>query len=395
MAASVPSFKRLREPTVLSPALIRESIEAEERKVLRSDVDSSTFVPTPPQEALALRLSFRRLTRVENLHPLMRLLELRLDNNSLANLDGLQHLKHLRVLDVSFNRIASLESGQLDFPELTELSLFNNELRTMSGLKSGVPRLELLSLGNNSIGELKDVLHLRGMKRLRALTLDGNPICGASRNGYRHFCIAFLPHLRFLDAQLITLSEQKSSREGGVDAELLSEIEERDLVAARESEKEAEAEGRRATLAACNAEVAVTLMGAMASADPEYARWRTLQGAAQAAQEMETQCKTAGNALAATGVEKSRAADAEVDAFAAAARQLIGLTEGALRTDSEAWERTLKRATRGEELGTDASAPLQADELPDGLVALARAISDRAVTAELRAHESIDVSSAA
>ena len=52
----------------------------------------------------------------------------------------------------------------------------------MGGLDT-LTALEVLSVGNNLIGDLSSVLYLRPFKRLHAVNFAGNPLCQA-QSGY-------------------------------------------------------------------------------------------------------------------------------------------------------------------------------------------------------------------
>lgn len=88
---------------------------------------------------------------------------------------------------------------------LTDLSLYNNDISRIEGLAALVS-LRFLSLGNNRLASLDDVLELRReVPGIEVLTLEGNPVAaGAARASYRHFTLAFLPWLKYLDNELIT-----------------------------------------------------------------------------------------------------------------------------------------------------------------------------------------------
>ena len=298
------AFRRAKEPAVINLSLIKLAIEEEERTHHSLETDTGSYTPTSPSQSLKLRLSFRKLQKIENLLPLRAILELRLDNNNISKIEGVGHLKNLRLLDLSFNKIKTIEN--MNFAQLAELSLFNNEIKAIECLDD-CPKLQCLSLGNNYIPELQQILRLRKHKELRSLSLDGNPMCGASKNGYRYFCLAFLPQLKYLDAQLITLSEMQAAREGGVSAELLAAVEEKEVNEAKAAEKDIT---RRATiekLASGNLDVAATLFEDMFFDDSEYSRWQNMHGVSQAMEDFKTAAKNAADELAAAGMEKSKA----------------------------------------------------------------------------------------
>jgi hypothetical protein len=298
------ALQRAAEPAVLNAALVRAALE---------EHGGPGAADAPPDAVTQLRLSYRKLLAVENLAPYARLRELRLDNNRLTRVDGLAHLRgSLARLDLSFNAIAALEAGQLDFPLLTELSLHSNQLRTLdgAGLAAGCPALQLLSLGANRLADAGELLrHLRPLRALRALTLGGNPLCGSvapSAAGYRCHCVAVLPQLRYLDAQAVTHAEVRAVREGGVPPELLAEVEAADAAEARAAEAAAAAAARARRLGAAGVEAAAALAEAsLFEGDAEYARWRSLPGVAAAVAEFAAGCGAALEELVVAGAERS------------------------------------------------------------------------------------------
>ena len=91
---------------------------------------------------------------------------------------------------------------------LEDLSLFNNDIIKVEGLVA-LASLRCLSLGNNRLADLEGaLLELRPLPRLEAVVLSGNPMgVAATARGpavYRHFTLAFLPRLRYLDHELVT-----------------------------------------------------------------------------------------------------------------------------------------------------------------------------------------------
>jgi Leucine-rich repeat (LRR) protein len=80
-----------------------------------------------------LSLSYVGVPRIENLHGLYGLRELRLDNNKITRITGLEALVNLQWLDLSFNRIEVIE-GLETLTKITDLSLFSNAITELKGL---------------------------------------------------------------------------------------------------------------------------------------------------------------------------------------------------------------------------------------------------------------------
>lgn len=118
-------------------------------------------------------------------------------------------------------------SGLEGLAKLTDLSLFSNEVEDIDGLQA-CQQLQFLSLGNNRIRHLENVraclrarrnaapvtmavqlIVLRGFEHLRALNLQGNPVCEDAE--YRSYVIAFMKHLDYLDYSLVTTKEVRSA----------------------------------------------------------------------------------------------------------------------------------------------------------------------------------------
>ena len=139
-----------------------------------------------------LRLEFRQILKIDNLHVLTSLTRLFLDNNfiervinSLKNhyfynvtclqISGLDQLQHLIWLDLSFNKIRKIE-GLEALKKLEVLALFGNEIGKVEGLDH-MADLKVLRLGRNKIAAKDEIIQLRRLPALRTLSIKENPFC--------------------------------------------------------------------------------------------------------------------------------------------------------------------------------------------------------------------------
>ena len=119
----------------------------------------------------------------------------------------LNQLIPVLATDLSFNCIDRI-SGLSSLRKLQDLSLFNNDIVNIEGLVA-LESLQCLSLGNNKLAVLDEILELRQLPQLYVLSLSGNPMCN-NRTSYRSFTLAFLPHLKYLDYDLVTQAQANS-----------------------------------------------------------------------------------------------------------------------------------------------------------------------------------------
>ncbi|KAM9469000.1 leucine-rich repeat-containing protein 51 [Clarias gariepinus] len=116
---------------------------------------------------------------------------LRLNNNLLSNITGLMETlcalfaepKRLAWLDLSFNNITHI------YPVLTELV-----------------ELRVLYLHGNNVCNFSEVDKLGTLPLLHTITLHGNRF--KNEQGYRHYVIATLPHLKMMDFSAVTKQER-------------------------------------------------------------------------------------------------------------------------------------------------------------------------------------------
>jgi hypothetical protein len=107
----------------------------------------------------------------------------------------------------------------------------------------------VLSLGRNCLTDLAQVTYLRKFKHLKAVCLEGNPVCDLET--YRPHVLAYLgPSLRYLDYQLIDPKQVQTSLET-YNADELAELRERELQEANGVKAEIQSAQRLAELRAC------------------------------------------------------------------------------------------------------------------------------------------------
>ncbi|KAL4160322.1 hypothetical protein PRNP1_000892 [Phytophthora ramorum] len=147
---------------------------------------------------------------------------LSLSHNRLASLEHFQHFVNLIELNVNFNQIETLDN--LQCAGLEKLFLANNQIVDISPLRK-LLELNTVSVYGNQIADLDSALHTcRGLPKLRALDLGGNP-CSRDVEGYKFRVVRVLSRLKMLDGDKVTqldkdLTEEffasvhKSSREG-------------------------------------------------------------------------------------------------------------------------------------------------------------------------------------
>ncbi len=96
--------------------------------------------------------------------------------NNISKFDYFDGLPNLVFLDLSFNKIRSLEKGNIGFlPSLKTLILDNNYLKNVNSLAK-ISSLNFLSIDNNKIQDISLVEKLAEHENLRELNLNNNLI---------------------------------------------------------------------------------------------------------------------------------------------------------------------------------------------------------------------------
>ncbi|XP_061494058.1 protein phosphatase 1 regulatory subunit 7-like isoform X2 [Rhineura floridana] len=129
---------------------------------------------------VVLNLSYNMLREMKGLENCPHLCMLQMSHNQMRTLVEIPVLSNLTQLHLSSNKLESLEGVQ-NLPRLCELYVQKNciaSLRPLAALLS----LSILDASGNCIRRLPEALHmLRGLRRLKHLTLKDNPVARDNR----------------------------------------------------------------------------------------------------------------------------------------------------------------------------------------------------------------------
>ena len=185
------------EPTVIDEDLLRSAVEEQGPKEEAGKIAKAEGIDFG--DVTALRLDFKNVLTIDNLWEFTALTKLQLDNNIIEKVEGLDSLVNLIWLDLSFNNIEVIE-GLDQLTKLEDLTLYSNRISKIENMDN-LENLQVLSVGNNILKDLENVIYLRRFRKLKTLTLKGNPFC--EENTYKQYVIAFLSNIEFLDYKLI------------------------------------------------------------------------------------------------------------------------------------------------------------------------------------------------
>ncbi|GBG31896.1 Dynein regulatory complex subunit 3 [Hondaea fermentalgiana] len=291
------------------------------------------------EELAVLRLSYKNILRIDNLVGLQALTTLCLDNNVIEEIENLGHLVTLRWLDLSFNNISCIK-GLETLTELQDLSLYANNIESLENLEK-CTKLECLSVGSNKINKLENLLYLRQFKKLRLVTLEGNPVCNDPE--YRMFVLAYLDRLKYFDYALIEANEVVSAREQFQD-ELL-EAQERDQL--EEVNEKAAAQQREylARLKTAGLEIVETLFDDMFREDKELPKLKLLPGFDSIFESYQHEYRVQSEATVNIGLEFFQKYLAERERMEVALEKITDANEARSIEMVEAFFKALKQAT--------------------------------------------------
>ncbi|XP_046580399.1 protein phosphatase 1 regulatory subunit SDS22-like [Haliotis rubra] len=159
-----------------------------------------------------LSASNNRLRKVTDMQRCKKLQEVDLSGNRISDLSGLAGLPHLQILDVSSNQLTSLRSlGKLR--SLEDLNVSHNKLSELSYFAQIFPRLQILSICDNSLDTWQDVSDLGMMKELVEISLSGNPVTmeDGEMPHYHYTIQTVVPNIEVVDGAHVKRQSVKSA----------------------------------------------------------------------------------------------------------------------------------------------------------------------------------------
>lgn len=136
--------------------------------------------------------------------------KLRLNNSKIRSVrDISSSFKHLRFLSLAHCEISSLDGISTISEKLEELYLAFNRITDLSEL-IGMDNLRILDLEENEITNIADVEIFSTCKRLRALTLAGNPAANSEK--YHEEVMKYAPQITYLDEKRLRPKKQQQIR---------------------------------------------------------------------------------------------------------------------------------------------------------------------------------------
>ena len=320
--------------------LLKSIVNDEENEEVVKEKGSSDLVSLVP-EVQALKLSFSQISVVTNLSGFDQLIKLCLDNNSIKEIDGLDHLVHLEWLDLSFNQISSIR-GLDKLTQLKDVSLFSNQITTIEGGfdKCG-PSLECLSLGNNQISSLDEILVLRPFC-LKMLTLSGNPVCEEVE--YKTTALAFLTNLCYLDYEMVQEREVISAKEQYQDE--LIDLEDKEGVEREKILKDDQLQEQLGELRVAGIEFAMTSFDDMFSDDTELNKLKHLPGVNELIEQFRSSFKELSDQFIQVGQENYSKKKELSDSYQGDMSSLDGDSNGQSISLMDEFQKFYKRFTK-------------------------------------------------
>lgn len=155
------------------------------------------------------RTSSKVLRRIHGLNKFVNLRELDVSGNSIVRIEGVGHLTHLTHLNLADNRITMI-GGIWSLLNLKTLNISGNRIETIPRRFRALQMLETLRLDRNAIRRIEEIDSLVPMRRLRHLSLIGNPVT-RERTYSASFVRSRLRSLLTLDAKTVLPSSSSST----------------------------------------------------------------------------------------------------------------------------------------------------------------------------------------
>ena len=307
--------------------------EDEKKKTEQMIKDQRNYITST---AKTLKLEFQQFLKIDNLNPLVSLTRLYMDNNFIERITGLDNLVHLVWLDLSFNRIQKIE-GLENLKRLQVLALYHNQISKLESLDH-LPHLNVLRLGKNRISNRDDILYLRRLRRLRTLSVEGNPMCQSE--GWEDYIKALLPNLVCLESHMINDREQAVTKyQGDVFKAEGKEEQERIKEEAKKQEAENELRHKAAFVESVRGEILIkNLTSKNQQAENELGKRliKRESGAESLRSEYEAEMSRLGDEIHNLGLDEADIRQAEIKIFkeAIAAAQKATQKEGVNAVES-------------------------------------------------------------
>lgn len=240
--------------------------------------------------------------------------------------------------------------------------------------------------------KLLQILYLKRLPKLRVLALQGCPVTKSSKGDqYAHYCLAFLPGLRYLDYALVSAAQVATAKEVGVSPDYLMAVEQKHAERLAAAAAAADRRAKATLTTEANVETPAALLAMMLDEDPEMGKLRSLPKLLDAVTEFRAAVTAAGDAFQEQGLALHERIEGESkDLQAVLERSKEAQTE-ALRGMVAAWEANLSRLViaAGAEEGTAAAGGgvtrFQVATLADE----AEAIRKTALTNEIRNYAAV------
>jgi len=337
------SYRPTPEITVINDELIKKATKKyyeenkEEYKIV--NLDSLPF-----NELRVLNLSFQNIYKIQNLEGLVKLEELRLDNNKIKKIENIGHLVNLKWLDLSFNVIEKIE-GLDKLTKLQDISLYSNQIRELEGGLDNCTELNVLSVGNNLIEKHEKMLeYLEKFRNLEVFNVAGNPFTKREQE-YDLYVILNLKNLKYLDYSFIDdamknkLKEKdefktaKLTRENDAKAMEDKDRQDREMQELMKKLKEAKVD----TLDKIIDEI---------NNDQDFERLKYIRGFANEVEKFIVKFRENGEVLKTTIVQKNEAKLEQIYKFTSELEQRILENEQETKTNIQVFQKRMKNTFR-------------------------------------------------
>lgn len=165
-------------------------------------------------ELKALIAVRNRIVRIEGLSPKKnpKLETLVLSHNQISECSLMKFAK-LRKLSLGHNKLHGFPQ-LAELPSLAELRLNSNKLISVDSCVATLQHLSILDVGNNLVTKLSALEPLRGLLRLKSLSVLGNAVAEHMETQEMCALLASLPKLEIVNNKRLVGKSQKKRRQG-------------------------------------------------------------------------------------------------------------------------------------------------------------------------------------